>query len=677
MNIRLPSVLSKYAAPFMWAAVFISSLMLLGIYDAETFLVSCVLLITGILGAIYALPKGQPLTMTKSPVVLLLFAFWALAFVSVIFSESSFTSFIFFCFVGMLPMGFIYAALVPDKDRLFSAAFKVGAGVYAALSVMCLVQYFFIPELLPYGRTQYPFGNPNSLAGYLSLGFFCIYGVIIKLGASKKQYALFGLALLVLTAILTTGSRGGTLALITGMGVLTFLLRAHVGKQKRLHFSFLGFGVLSFIGLTVFAPSVNWQTPGDVLAGSISGKFPLLWNRPEVWASTWEIVKDHFWTGTGIGTFFQVYPGYRGNDAGTAGHMAHNDVLQFWAEMGVAAPLIFISLMGAAIVKTVKIMRVIPPADDRRIMIAAVFCALGAMVLHTQISFHFYVLPMLFVSGTMLAFWFYQAQRLLPYARWQVTGGSRNENLLVKMCLGALVLCCAFMFVRFQTSEVLTDLSKAEMRRGNLAGFVSGINAAGDLSFKRNARALALASTVPSGIVKANGANMDQNEVFKLLTQAEGLLDRSLENNLYLASSYHEKALVAEMAMRYVPERYTAHHKGNPPDARALMEKSVHYNPLHANTRVRLAEMMISQGEEDEAYALLKDGLTWNYLGTKGMGLYQKLAGMALERGDKETQLEALTRIQKIYKQAELVKARNAVLDKKFGPFSVWGEPEK
>ena len=224
------------------------------------------------------------------------------------------------------------------------------------------------------------------------------------------------------------------------------------------------------------------------------------------------------------------------------------------------------------------------------------------------------------------------------------------------------------MLIFFQLSEITVDRAMAHVKRGDMTGFATLVNAAGELSFKRNARALALASTVPSRIVQANAADMSSGHILKTLIQAEKLLDRSLVNNPYLASSYHEKALVAEMALKYTPEQYTAYHNGNPPNVRALVEKAFYYDPLHPGTRIKLAEIMAADGEGDAAYALLKDGLKWQYLGTKGMRLFETVATQALERRDIETQTAALLRIRQVYGAGKIIKEKEHAIIEKLGP---------
>jgi len=167
--------------------------------------------------------------------------------------------------------------------------------------------------------------------------------------------------------------------------------------------------------------------------------------------------------------------------------------------------------------------------------------------------------------------------------------------------------------------------------------FVELLNGAGPLSFGLNARALAFAGTVPSGILQARKSLTDREKI-QLIDQARGLFDRAITYNPRLASLYFELSTLSEIAKREFPQRYE-----DMPDALSLMRTSFALQPQHANTRLRFATLLEQAGERDEAYAILKDGLGWNYSNQEPMIYMQTLAKRAAERGDFALQEKALS----------------------------------
>ena len=396
-------------------------------------------------------------------------------------------------------------------------------------------------------------------------------------------------------------------------------------------FAFL---VLSIPGLQGFD---NSQTAAKIVQHTVSGEVSLFYDRPHIWGALWAMGMDHFWHGTGIGTLFLYYPEYRTLDFRTAGLMGHNDPLQFFAEMGIFAPVLFYMLAVFAVYKTVRCLRVVED-EAQRLRLLIPFCAMGALLVHTHISFHFYIVPSLFLMGTILAYWFVQVEWVLPSKAWQITTGSLIENGLVKGCVVALLGCQLLVFVPSQGSELMVRYAKERIQEHeDIEGFVRWVNRARKVSFYRNGRADALAATVPSGILRAR-KDFREGERERLFTQAKGLLERSIVTNNRQASFYYELSLMSEYAQEHFPEVEM--------DAPlALMETAMRLDPLHANTRLRLADLLIVDGRKAEAFEVLKGGLNWHYAGQKTRAYWHKTASMAVEYGDFEARDIAIRKL--------------------------------
>jgi len=626
----------------VWAVAFFCALLPVQAFDAHFFMAAFVILSVSVMGRFLLLPRADVLRIPKSPFLLFLGLFWMVALKSALLSEVSFISFIFFGFISLLPLSFLLSAVQRDYDSYFAAIYKIGAVFFAGLSVTTLVQYYFFPDLLYNGLTHLPLANPNSLGGLLSLGFFGSYGLMV--GGKTKRENNIGLALaaLIFMAILTTGSRGATLALFGGLAMFSVFSPQHFKAHMRCHGVLAGLMMLAFLVVSFVQLTPNGQTALDVVQRTASGSMGILQDRPHIWMSLIEIVKDHFWHGTGIGTLFLYYPEYRGADYNTSGLMGHNDPLHFFAEMGVFAPLLFYAIAGFAVYKTLRCLGVLKGIehDAQRLRILIPFCAMGALIVHTHISFHFYIVPSLFLIGTFLAYWLVQVERVLPSGFWVITKGSVLENNLVKGCVVALLGCQLLIFVPSQGSELMVRHAKKRIQEhGDIEGFVRWIGRAQKVSFYRNGRADALAATVPSGILRAR-KDFKPGERERLFYRAKGLLDRSIVTNNRQASFYYELSLMSEYAQEHFPEE--AAKMESPLD---LMRTAVRLDPLHANTRLRLANLLIAQGKKEEAFEVLKAGLKWPYAKQKTRGYWHKTASMAVEYGDMGTRDFAMEKL--------------------------------
>lgn len=626
----------------VWAVGFFCALLPLRSIDAHFFLAAFIILALGVVARFFLLPQDAALKIPKSPFLLFFVAFWAVALNSSIFSEVPFISFIFFSFISLLPLSFLFSAVQRDHEVYFAAIYKLACVYFAILSVLTIVQYFFFPSLLYNGLTHLPLANPNSLGGLLSLGFFGAYGLMV--GGRTKLMNNLGLALaaLIFMALLTTGSRGATLALIGGLTMFAFFSFSTFKRHLRCHGALVGIAVLAFCIVSFVQIYPNGQTALDVVSQTVSGNMPVLQDRPYIWQALWRIAMDHFWNGIGIGTLFLYYPEYRTKDYYTAGLMGHNDPLQFFAEMGIFAPLLFYALAGFAIYKTLRCWAILKSDKDeaQRLRILIPFCAMGALIAHTHISFHFYIVPNLFLMGTLLAYWFIQVERVLPSESWVITQGDAKENTIVKACVIALLTCQLIVFVPSQLSELMVRYAKARIQKhGDLERFIKWNNRARRISFYRNGRADALASTVPSGILRARD-EFEPGERERLFYRAKALLDRSIVTNNRQASFYYELSILSEYAQEHFPEE--AKKMRTPLD---LMRTAVRLDPLHANTRLRLANLLIENGQKDEAFEVLKGGLYWHYAGQKTRAYWHKTALLSLEFSDSEVRDIALRKL--------------------------------
>src|SRR5262249_11072207 len=105
-------------------------------------------------------------------------------------------------------------------------------------------------------------------------------------------------------ALVLSASRGGIICFFFELVLLLLLSRAHQVGRKQL---------LAGVALTLLAGSfIWWLGVSEALhrfaltAGEISRD-----RRVSIYRDTWKIFAQHPWTGTGLGTFVVVYPGYQ------------------------------------------------------------------------------------------------------------------------------------------------------------------------------------------------------------------------------------------------------------------------------------------------------------------------------------------------------------------------------
>ncbi len=186
------------------------------------------------------------------------------------------------------------------------------------------------------------FVNSNYFAGYLlmviPLGVGYIFYREFSHGGSartwrrrlssidgKTYFLVFGVIVMTL-GLLFTASRMGIISLLLSFSLVALLFR---NPQRGQRFSktpvlILGLALLwaAWIGLDAVISRFF----------DVSENFEMRW---EMWANTFQIIKDFPLFGSGLGTFTYVFPPYRSiHLEGIASH-AENDFLQLVSEVGV------------------------------------------------------------------------------------------------------------------------------------------------------------------------------------------------------------------------------------------------------------------------------------------------------------------------------------------------------
>jgi putative inorganic carbon (HCO3(-)) transporter len=598
--------MKKIFFPSIFIFSFLAALMPVAAYDAHCFMAAIILLAGALAFCVYK-QDANPKTIS----VMLIGAIWFLAFLSVLFSEIPTISFVYFCFFSAMPMAFFVARLVPDPQAFFKNIFIGLWFIFVALGIFCIAQHFYMPGWLYKGLVYWPFADPNALAGMFLFGIFG--GLGLMMGAQTRLYSNAGLILAILGTgvIFLTGSRGAILALLITLPIFIALARAHFKKHWRCGGVWAAVNIILFFA---FSASSSFFVKSPLLT-MIAGSDAVS-PRMALWGSAFRIFMDHFWTGTGIGTFFLYYPAYRGADTNTAGFMAHNDILQFTAEMGFAAPLLIYGLIIAVIFLTLQRLKSLPQQTPDRVYIAAAFCTLGAITIHAHINFPWNVLPTLILTGLTLGYWDYLCStKDRSFAAPRVT---RHFRITI-ITLMTMIFTC------LQTGDILVNRAKKSLESGNLESFVRDINFAEKITAGRNARAQILAASIPLSILEAD-KNIAPAEKEKFYARAEFLLRRAYAINPRGPEYFYMMARLSKIMNK---------------DPVNDLRMALALDPLHSASRIMLADALIKQNKSKEALELLKDGMKWP---NNDSAYFQKTAFLALELNDIETHRIAINR---------------------------------
>jgi O-antigen ligase len=187
-------------------------------------------------------------------------------------------------------------------------------------------------------RMTATYGNPNHLAGYMEMAIPLSLGLLLTGLSSVKRHVVQLATMILFVPLIFSHARGGWIGLAAGLSAMAFFLiiNQQVDK-KRLAIKCGALSIATFLIILYYAPTVDRLL-------SFQKDEDLIKNRIDAWSATLPMIRDHLPFGIGPGNYSLIFTQYQppGPKRIT---MAHNDYLQFTAELGIAFPIIALWLI--------------------------------------------------------------------------------------------------------------------------------------------------------------------------------------------------------------------------------------------------------------------------------------------------------------------------------------------
>ena len=591
------------AFPLLWALLlaetFFVSLFFHGIHDIRITAILGGLLVFGY--AVCVAPgfkTGWLLPKTASAG--LIATFMVFMGLSALWSSVPYISILFAMIIGTLPFLFFCIVLAPDPQKLVRICTLVIGAVMTALAIWALLQFFVLFHGKYGERVHHPLLDPNNLAVMFAMMLVCALGFFMQARARRDQIIGIMLTVLFYFALLATQSRGGLLASAAAAFIMVaFTYRETPELRFKLPLVLFLIPVIFFaldysMGLNITESVTEMASPTE----SIS-----VFGRHAIWLSTLRMGMDHFWGGVGLGNFYVFYPSYRMPYEPSDGFFAHMDPLQFFAEMGVFAPILFYSMLTAILLRTSRALGAGTGQIKEKMQIAAPFCALLALLLHSHINFHLYVLPILFPAGVLLAYWYLATENVLNENRVQFPR-SRSRRLVFGGTSLAFLIALIWVIRAGAGVWFITDMGRALT--------------ASDVP--RAEKTLAWAKTLAPGTYSSIPEYEARLNLMKM-----NMMDTSVPPEVS-GEFYRESLVLFDKATKLNPRspyalnfealmHFKAFKMGIAPDGdkRAVetLKKLLEIDPLFILGRTGLAEIYLDRGNEEAALKVLMDGMKW------------------------------------------------------------------
>ncbi|MFH1772620.1 MAG: O-antigen ligase family protein [Candidatus Omnitrophota bacterium] len=256
-------------------------------------------------------------------------------------------------------------------------------GIYQKINGVDFIRGFEVIKRPGFTAIGASLKNYNDFASFLTVSFFINCGFIIFFKKAWQKTPFFLLAILILSNLYLTFSRGAWLSFI----VVCLLMFAVLSdrKNKNIFIIFLLvfiFGIFSFPTLTERFLLIV-KSGGDA-------------DRLRLWKAALLMFKDSPFLGKGLGTFMHYITEY---EKGMLPQYTHNCYLQILAETGLAGFACFLLFLGKIILTGYRQL-----IKERNSVYSGLFAALLVFLIHSFFDTQLFSLKLSILFWILLSF---------------------------------------------------------------------------------------------------------------------------------------------------------------------------------------------------------------------------------------------------------------------------------
>lgn len=289
------------------------------------------------------------------------------------------------------------AIRIPHFAKALTIALAAAIVVQAGLELWRLADgrgIWIEPRHHPAGT----FANRNHFASWMVAGAIFLFGALLRKTrrmregrsgrADKIEWAFYGVAiLLAITVVIGCGSRGGLLALGTGLVIWAWNLWTARSR---------GWVVAAFSILLMCVAAV-FLFAGDAAMSRVNagGDLGFKW---QIWYQSLGLVARFPWVGIGVGSFEDVFSALKTFHGEGTVLFAENEYLQWAVETGLAGTLFAL----LAIIPAARLFRAGIRRAPRKELFYGALAALAALFAQAFFEFVFHVQSVLLLAGVLL-----------------------------------------------------------------------------------------------------------------------------------------------------------------------------------------------------------------------------------------------------------------------------------
>ncbi|HTU34381.1 MAG TPA: O-antigen ligase family protein [Candidatus Acidoferrum sp.] len=240
---------------------------------------------------------------------------------------------------------------------------------------------------LPLGGDLFgPYVNRNDFAGFVELTAPLGFALLVFRGVRRELFSLAALLTIVpVSALVLSGSRGGIVAFVFEIGVLTLLVRSRRATESPKMIA-VGLVALAAIALIV------WIGAGRAIRRfeNLPSTDITMNRRLSMTRGAIGIARDHPLVGSGLGTLVVAYPPHETAYDGRLVEHVHDDYVELLAEGGLAGGLCGLAFLILLYRQAHKGF-ISPQGHFSRALHAGAIVAISGLLLHSFVDFNLHI----------------------------------------------------------------------------------------------------------------------------------------------------------------------------------------------------------------------------------------------------------------------------------------------
>jgi O-antigen ligase len=351
-------------------------------------------------------------------------------------------------------------------------ALALAQAIIGAMQFKQLDDFMLLPGIMrpPYGwRASGFYICPNHLAGLLEMCGLLSLGLAFwgNFRPRWRVLAAFG-TLVWFGAVGITGSRGGYLSVVFGLGVFAVLSLWVVWLLQRGGFFAMMAGLLLFAGLIV-GGGFLFMSQSDNLRERMAQIYDPTNMRLLMWKGAVQQYHLQPVIGTGSGTTFYLARQFRSREVQNDPQHDHDDYLELLAEYGIVGAVLFglfllvhlwSGLVGIRRIVAGQIFPGTPPLSHDLAITVGALSAIGALLFHSLLDFNMHI------PGNALLVAFLFGLLAMPVSRENLPETAEPERPagIWRWLTLIVAICLLLLSARFWPGEIFAEKARVALR---------------------------------------------------------------------------------------------------------------------------------------------------------------------------------------------------------------------